>query len=121
MPFAGHPNVGTATVLAWRGEIFGRRLSERMVFEEIAGPVPIVIQSDGGRAVGAMLTAPERFSTAAEAPVDDVAACLGLSPADIRIDAHHPVIASAVLPFLNDGLIGRQALRAACPDIPRTD
>src|SRR3546814_12498774 len=64
-----------------------------------------------------MLTAPERFSTAAEAAVDDVAACLGLAPADIRIDAHHPVIASAGLPFLIAELSGREALTRACPDI----
>src|SRR3546814_862870 len=28
VPFAGHPNVGTATVLAWRGEAFGRPVVE---------------------------------------------------------------------------------------------
>ena len=117
MPFAGHPNVGTATVLAWRGEIFGRSLTDRMVFEEIAGPVPIAIQSDGGRAVGAMLTAPERFSSAAEAAVEDVAACLGLAPADIRTDAHRPVIASAGLSFLVAELSGREALARARPDV----
>lgn len=116
MPFAGHPNVGTATVLAWRGEIFGRRLGEAMVFEEIAGLVPIAVQSEGGRPVGAMLTAPERFSTAADATVADVAACLGLAPGDIRTDAHRPMIASAGLPFLVAELSGRDALARARPD-----
>jgi len=117
MPFAGHPNVGTATVLAWRGEIFGRRLGEGMVFEEIAGLVPIAVQSEGGRPVGAMLTAPERFTTAAEATVDDVAACLALTPADIRTEAHRPVVASAGLPFLIAELAGRDALARARPDV----
>ena len=36
MPFAGHPNIGTATVLAWRGEVFGRPIGEGVLFEELA-------------------------------------------------------------------------------------
>ena len=116
MPFAGHPNVGTATVLAWRGAIFGRPIGDRLLFEEIAGTVPIAIRSEGGRPVGAMLTAPAPFSTAAEATVVDVAACLGLAPADIRTDPHRPIIASAGLPFLIAELADRAALERARPD-----
>ncbi|MEQ8813166.1 MAG: PhzF family phenazine biosynthesis protein [Thalassobaculum sp.] len=116
MPFAGHPNVGTATVLAWRGEAFGRRLGDRLVFEEIAGLVPIAVQSDGGRPVGAMLTAPAALSTGAEATVEDVAACLGLTPADIRTDTHRPIVASGGLPFLVAELTDRAALERSRPD-----
>jgi len=116
MPFAGHPNIGTATVLAWRGRAFDRPVGERMVFEEIAGLVPITVLARDGRPVGAMLTAPEAFSTGAEASVADVAACLGLTPADIRIDAHRPVTASAGLPFLVAELADRAALERARPD-----
>ncbi|EDP62241.1 Phenazine biosynthesis PhzC/PhzF protein [alpha proteobacterium BAL199] len=116
MPFAGHPNVGTATVLAWRGEIFGKPAGDRLVFEEIAGLVPVSIMSAGGRPVGAMLTAPAPFSTAAEAGVDDVAACIGLTPADIRTGAHRPIIASAGLPFLIAELADRSALERSRPD-----
>src|ERR1700735_2926163 len=40
MPFAGHPNVGTAFVLAREGEGKGRPIDgETLVFEEIAGLV----------------------------------------------------------------------------------
>lgn len=116
MPFAGHPNVGTATVLAWRGEAFGRRLGDRLVLEEIAGLVPIAVQSDGGHPVGAMLTAPAAFSTGAEATVEDVAACLGLTPADIRTDTHRPIVASGGLPFLVAELTDRAALERSRPD-----
>ena len=116
MPFAGHPNVGTATVLAWRGEAFGRTLGDRLVFEEIAGLVPIAVQAEGGRPVGAMLTAPAAFSTGTEASVEDVAACLGLTAADIRTDAHRPIVASGGLPFLVAELTGRAALERSRPD-----
>jgi trans-2,3-dihydro-3-hydroxyanthranilate isomerase len=116
MPFAGHPNVGTATVLAWRGEAFGRPLGDRLVFEEIAGPVPMAIRSESGRPVGAMLTAPAAFSTGGEAGVEDVAACIGVSPTEIRTDAHRPIVASGGLPFLVAELADRAALERAAPD-----
>ena len=52
-PFAGHPNVGTATVLAWKGELFGKPIGDTMSFEEIAGIVDItVIKDPAGNAVG---------------------------------------------------------------------
>ena len=42
MPFAGHPNVGTAFVLARAGSSYGRPVSgDRVIFEEKAGLVPI--------------------------------------------------------------------------------
>src|SRR3546814_10931332 len=56
VPFAGHPNVGTATVLAWRGEAFGRPVVDRVVFEEIAGLVAVDILRHGRQTVGAWLT-----------------------------------------------------------------
>src|SRR5712671_4269173 len=52
IPFAGHPNVGTAFVLATQPPA-------RLKFEEAAGLVPVEILKQGGRAVGAELTAPQ--------------------------------------------------------------
>ena len=38
MPFAGHPNVGTAFVLARAGESYGRSIAgDQVIFEEKAG------------------------------------------------------------------------------------
>ena len=43
MPFAGHPNVGTAFALARAGTSYGRAIEgERVIFEEKAGLVPII-------------------------------------------------------------------------------
>src|SRR6185437_12044793 len=47
MPFAGHPNVGTAFVLA----SMGRVASEPLVFEEKAGLVRLDIFRNGGSVV----------------------------------------------------------------------
>src|SRR4030081_3761263 len=44
MPFAGHPNVGTAFVLAPAGTSYGRDITgDRVIFEEKAGLVPITL------------------------------------------------------------------------------
>src|ERR1700746_3430315 len=54
IPFAGHPNVGTAFVLASHAAAPPRRLT----FEEKAGLVPVEILLGQGKVVGAELTAP---------------------------------------------------------------
>src|SRR6201999_1039625 len=55
IPFAGHPNVGTAFVLASRAE----RMLARLQFEEKAGLVPVEILSEHGKIKAAELTAPQ--------------------------------------------------------------
>src|SRR5690242_21118961 len=57
VPFAGHPNVGTAFVLARRGEVFGQPTGEQMRFEEHAGLVGVSIRRAGGAVTGAAITA----------------------------------------------------------------
>jgi predicted PhzF superfamily epimerase YddE/YHI9 len=54
MPFAGHPNVGTAFVLARHDSVCGVRFNRRnMIFEEIAGLVRMTIDTDDDLAEGA--------------------------------------------------------------------
>ncbi|OZB22448.1 PhzF family phenazine biosynthesis protein [Acidiphilium sp. 34-64-41] len=83
MPFAGHPNVGTGFWLARQGEAFGRPLGDRLVFEELAGLVPITAIHHDGNVVGADVTAPKRLMRGETIPVDAIAACLGLDHGDI--------------------------------------
>src|SRR5277367_1880366 len=60
MPFAGHPNVGTAFALAREGTCHGRPVgAEAMVFEELAGLVPMEMMRKGGTVIGARLAAPQ--------------------------------------------------------------
>ena len=58
LPFAGHPTVGTALVLAETGRLgpVDRRLD--IVFEEGVGPVPVTIERDAAGRLGATLTSP---------------------------------------------------------------
>ncbi len=112
IPFAGHPNVGTAFVLAARAATPPARL----LFEEKAGLVPVAILKEEGRVVGAELTAPQPLKRQSQVPVEQTAACLSLSPADIRTDRHAPHVVSVGLAFLAVELKSREALRRARPD-----
>jgi trans-2,3-dihydro-3-hydroxyanthranilate isomerase len=112
IPFAGHPNVGTAFVLATQAQ----RPPARLTFEEKAGLVPVEILSEQGRVVGAELTAPQPLKLLAQIGPEQVAACLSLSPADLKTDQHPPQIVSVGLPFLVVELATRAALRRAQPD-----
>jgi trans-2,3-dihydro-3-hydroxyanthranilate isomerase len=112
IPFAGHPNVGTAFVLAAQAA----KPPARFLFEEKAGLVPVEILSDEGRVVGAELTAPQPLKKLTAFSAGQAAACISLSPADIRTDRHPPQIVSVGLPFLMAEVASRDALRRARPD-----
>jgi trans-2,3-dihydro-3-hydroxyanthranilate isomerase len=112
VPFAGHPNVGTAFVLATQTATPPARLK----FEEGAGLVPVEILQDRGRAVGAELTAPQPLSRLTRLSAEQAAACISRSAADVRTDRHSPQIISVGLPFLVTELASRDALRRATPE-----
>jgi trans-2,3-dihydro-3-hydroxyanthranilate isomerase len=112
LPFAGHPNVGTAFVLATQAP----KPPARLRFEESVGLVPVEILTEGASVVGAELTAPRSLSKLTKFSAEQVAACVSLSPADIRIDRHPPGIVSVGLPFMVAELASRGALRRARPD-----
>jgi trans-2,3-dihydro-3-hydroxyanthranilate isomerase len=114
VPFAGHPNVGTAFVLARTGESYGRAISGGgLIFEEKAGLVPIDILRDGDTVTGARLASPQRLSIGAEIPADLIASACGLSVDDIETANHKPVIASCGLAFIIAELKTYAALKAA--------
>lgn len=116
VPFAGHPNVGTAFVLARAGESHGRTISgNRLVFEEKAGLVNIELTREDGLVVAARLAAPVPLDVGEEIAGDLVARACSLKPADIRLDTHRPCIASCGIPLVFAELVSRNALGAAAP------
>lgn len=101
VPFAGHPTVGTAHVLAATGEIPLAGDDTRIVFEEGVGPVPVSIRSADGVPVFAQLSVaklPERGPPAPDAAL--LARVLSLREDDLRDDAWLPRAYSVGLPFL---------------------
>lgn len=96
MPFAGHPTVGTAFVLATIGVCDS---ANELVLEENVGPVPVRIDRDGGRVVRCTFTAP-RAPECIQADVPsraDVAELIGLGAGEISAPAE---VWSCGLPFL---------------------
>eukprot|EP01047_Picozoa_sp_COSAG01_P053881 COSAG01_NODE_5824_length_4010_cov_4.300690_1_plen_379_part_00 len=112
LPFAGHPTVGTATVLAWRGEAFGRDVGRQLTFEQQAGLVPVsVICDGGGHPRGATLTAPEPFTTLGTlTPAAAAALVSSLEDADVCLRHHPPTLASTGSPFAVVELASMDAL-----------
>jgi trans-2,3-dihydro-3-hydroxyanthranilate isomerase len=116
VPFAGHPNIGTAVALARELEAQGNSPPGRFVFEETAGLVSIRLLREGGTLVGAELTAPERLSVGSSVALEDAAACVTLSREEIATATHPPRVISVGLPFLVMELTSRDALRRAKPN-----
>ena len=119
LPFAGHPNVGTAFVLARRGAAFGRPVGEQMCFEERAGLVGVTVLRGGGAVTGAAITAPRALEVGQEVAVDLVAACASLAREDVVVAVHPPRIVSVGLPFVVAELTSRAALAQARPNLAR--
>ncbi len=110
MPFAGHPNVGTAFVVGQRGAT-----SDRLVFEEKAGLVPLELLRNGGQIVGARLTAPQLLKRGEDISAEIVAEACSISVGDIDIGSHPPCVAGCGTVFIFAEVKTRRALEAAQP------
>ena len=116
IPFAGHPNVGTAFVLGRQQTAFGAPAGDRMVFEEDAGLVHIDLLREAGAVTGAGFIAPQPLERGGEIEVATIAGCVSLPSDAIIIDGHRPCIVSVGIPFAIAELRNLDALAAARPD-----
>ena len=117
IPFAGHPNVGTAYVLAQRRELFGKPVTDKLRFEEIAGLVEIRLLRETTGVIGATIRAPRPLEIGAEIEPGLIADCISVDAKHVRTTAHGPVFASVGLAFAIAELDGLEALAAARPNI----
>jgi trans-2,3-dihydro-3-hydroxyanthranilate isomerase len=113
VPFAGHPNVGTAFALATAGEFGEIDSSTSVIFEEKAGLVAITIQRREGDRFWCELAAPQRLSLGQTVSVQSLAKAVSLTPDDVVTRTHLPQVASVGLPFLMAELKDRDALARA--------
>jgi trans-2,3-dihydro-3-hydroxyanthranilate isomerase len=113
VPFAGHPNVGTAFALATAGEFGVIDSSTSVIFEEKAGLVAITIQRREGDRFWCELAAPQRLSLGQTVSVQSLAKAVSLTPDDVVTRTHLPQVASVGLPFLVAELKNRDALARA--------
>jgi trans-2,3-dihydro-3-hydroxyanthranilate isomerase len=118
LPFAGHPTVGTAVLLARidktaRGEV---------VLEEGVGPVRCRVESRGEKHGFACFDVPKPPERIGEAPdVRTVAAALGLAPDEIGFDGVAPARWSAGNPFVFVPLRSLDAIGRSRPDMTQWD
>ena len=119
VPFAGHPNIGTAFVLASTGELGELADNTEIMFEEKAGLVPISVRKSSDGQFVCELKAPEALSLGATISAQDVAAALSLSVDDVSTRDHVPQVASVGLPFLVAELASQSALERAKPVLER--
>ena len=113
LPFAGHPNVGTALVLAAHMP----ERPHRMVFEEKAGLVPIAFDWSGP-AAHATLEAPQVLTVGADIPAAVIAGCVGLAVEDVLTNLPKPAVAS-VGTFFIIAEVTAESLARAVPEIGR--
>lgn len=110
LPFAGHPTIGTAIVLAETGAIALEDATTRIVFEEGVGPVPVTIGTDDRGLLVAELTAaqaPGRLEVTPPPP-ESIAEVLSLAAGDIAGEIE---IWSCGVPYTVVPLTGRAAMR----------
>jgi trans-2,3-dihydro-3-hydroxyanthranilate isomerase len=119
VPFAGHPNIGTAFVLAKDGAFGDFREPVKVIFEEKVGFVPITIRYDAGNQIWCELSAPEELSIGDSVPTEFSASLLSLDTGDIVTTTHPPQVASVGLPFLFIELSSLDVLQRAKVNMPQ--
>ena len=117
IPFAGHPNVGTAYVLGQRAELFGKAVGDTLRFEEKAGLVEVVLQRSDGKVASAAIRAPQPLTIGATIARETVARCVSIDPGAVVTTTHAPAFASVGLNFAVAELNGLETLAAARPNL----
>jgi trans-2,3-dihydro-3-hydroxyanthranilate isomerase len=120
LPFAGHPTVGAAALIAHRraSDLLAAQ-DLRIVLEEPIGDVVCVARRRKGQALAAYFELPklpQRLEDKPPATVQ-IAASLGLELQDIGFDGHEPSVFSAGAPFLFVPVRSLDAIGRAAPGI----
>lgn len=102
LPFAGHPTVGTAVLLAeLRTQLSNGEGDALVVLEQPIGIVRVGVRMRQGTASFAEFDSPKAPESVGATPATDVlAAALGLIPSEIGFENHRPTRYSAGNPFI---------------------
>ncbi len=117
LPFAGHPTVGSAVLLAELARKPGCAFETTLRLEEKVGLVPVMVRRLGPDAAYGEFTAAKLPEETGTAPDDGaIAAALSLKAGDIGFAAHRPRLFNAGNEFLFVPLASRRALARARVD-----
>ncbi len=121
LPFAGHPTVGAAALLAHlRAPQLLAAQDLRLVLEEKVGDVVCVARHRRGQALAAYFTLPRLPQRSAAPPsAAEIADRLGLETTDIGFGAHRPTVYGAGVDFLFAPIASAAAIARADPDRTR--
>jgi trans-2,3-dihydro-3-hydroxyanthranilate isomerase len=111
--FAGHPNIGTAFVLASNGLLGDLADNSVVTFEEDAGVVEVTIVRMEDDRLWCELLAPQALQIDTVVMPELAAPALSLDVADIYLGIHPPCVAGVGLPFLIVELASQDALEKA--------
>jgi trans-2,3-dihydro-3-hydroxyanthranilate isomerase len=113
IPFAGHPTIGTAFLLAYLGMIHPISDTTEIILHENVGNVPVTIYSKYNEVIATELTAPHLPDFFTDIPSKSaLAEVLSLSETDLS-DKFTPLAVSCGLPFLIIPLNSLSALSKA--------
>ncbi len=114
LPFAGHPSVGAAVMLARRRS----HPRETLVLEEAAGLVTAYLTRDrSGTPVAAEIEAPLPLGIGPALDRSAIAACAALPDDAIHVNGHPPLLAGCGAPFAIAEVEDADHLAAALPDV----
>jgi trans-2,3-dihydro-3-hydroxyanthranilate isomerase len=118
LPFAGHPTVGAATLLAHlRAPQLLAAQDLQLVLEEKVGDVVCVARHRRGQALAAYFHLPRLPQSAGAAPAAaELAKGLGIELGEIGFGAHRPTVYSAGVDFLFVPIASAAAIAKASPD-----
>jgi trans-2,3-dihydro-3-hydroxyanthranilate isomerase len=112
LPFAGHPTVGTAYILAAIGELVLDCHETMIYLEEGVGLVPVKIKTQDGVPIYSELTASQIPQLGPEPPnISELALVLSLEVADLLDNEYYPQCCSCGVPFLFIPLRNRNAIQ----------
>jgi trans-2,3-dihydro-3-hydroxyanthranilate isomerase len=121
LPFAGHPTVGTAVLLAeLRAAETGGRRDALVILEEGIGPVRIGVRmpEEDNQPSFAEFDGPKVAVAAGEPPATgDIAQALGLIPSELGFSNHRPTLYDAGVKVLFVPVASRQVLAKTAPNM----
>jgi trans-2,3-dihydro-3-hydroxyanthranilate isomerase len=110
LPFAGHPTIGTALLLAKQQLVELDAIAPSLILEEAVGDVAVDIRMESGAPEVAIMSVPKRPEQGPAAPdASEIAAMLSLS-ADDLLPGHPPRAWSCGVPFLYVAVRNRDAI-----------
>jgi trans-2,3-dihydro-3-hydroxyanthranilate isomerase len=118
MPFAGHPTLGTAALLADLAHGPEKAFEANITLELKAGLTPVHIVKKNGKIEGTLTAPVVPFLVHSQLPSDsDVAQALDLDPSEIGFDRHAVAVIEAGPRFLYVPVKSRDALqRSKCTE-----